>query len=400
MSETMQTSNPAMPAARAAWLESLGHGFLEGRREGVWVWDTQGKRYFDAVSGAGTFNLGRRHPDLAEALRRAMRETDQGNFPMVSIEKTALAEALAQFVPGPLDCSVFSVMRGEAIEFACKVARGYTGRAQLVGADGGWYGQTGFALTLSEREDRDLYGPLIPETARIPFGDLDAAAKGITSATAAVIIEPVQAENHCRTAPPEYFKGLEQLCRDHGALLVFDETQTNFGRTGSRFAFESCGVSPDLLVLGEALGGGMFPIAVTMLTQQVNRFMNTHPLIHMSTFGGTDVGCRVAAKALELYGALKPWENAVQRGGRLLRRFEALAARTDSVVRGVRGGGLLFSLDLGDPLSAKAFCRNAAEAGLLVLPGEVARHTVVIRPSLLLNEAEAEFLAATVETCA
>lgn len=379
---------PGLPESRLRALQSVGAGFLEGAREGAWVCDADGHRYFDGVSGAGAFNLGRRHPALAEALVRAMHETDQGNFPMISIEKSALAEALAAFAPGALDCAVFSVMRGEPVEFACKVARGFTGRAGLVGVEGAWHGHTGFALSLSECADAACYGPLIPEVQRIPFGDLERAAQVIGRTTAAIIVEPVQAENGCREASPEFLRGLEAICRKCGALLVVDETQTGFGRTGRRFAFEESGIAPDLLVLGEALGGGMFPIAATLLTQRVNTFMNKHPMIHLSTFGGSDIGCRVALRALELYNELRPWRNAAAMGERLKAGIGRLVDA--GPVRGVAGKGLLLALDLGTADAAAAFCKAAADQGLLLLPGMVAKHTVLLRPSLLINEAEAD----------
>ncbi len=361
------------------------------------MYGEDGRRYIDGVCSAGVFNLGRRPPELAEALRDALRATDQGNFPMVSREKAALAEALAAFTPGALECAVFSVMRGEAVDAACKVARGCTGRPELVTVDGGWYGETGFALSLSERADADAYGPLVPDVCRIPCGDFDAADAAVGAETAAVVLEPVQAENHCRTAAPAYLEHLEALCKTRGALLILDETQTNFGRTGRRFAFEVSSAVPDMLVLGEALGGGMFPIAATLLTQRVNAFLNRHPMIHLSTFGGSDVGCRVASRALELYEEHRPWENAAKMGTLLRARIEALVEQYPGTVGGVAGAGLLLSLDLCVPEKADAFCRAAAEAGLLLLPGKVARHTVLVRPSLLITEAECGAIAGALE---
>lgn len=378
--------DPMIPQSRMRVLQALGHEFLEGRREGAYVFDQNGKRYLDCCGSAGTFNLGRRHPELVAELRQAMRETDQGNFPMISKEKALLGQALANFVPGDLECSIFSVVRGEAMDAACKIARGFTGRTQLLTVDGGWYGQTGFALSLSQRPDRDTFGPLIPDVLVMPFGDLGAAKKTITAKTAAVILEPVQAENHCRAASPDYLCGLANLCRAQGALLILDETQTGFGRTGRKFAFEESGIEPDMLVLGEALGGGLFPIAATILTQRVNAFMNAHPLLHLSTFGGADLGCRVACKALEIYEREKPWLNAAKMGEQLLRQLGELAGR--GPIRSVAGKGLLLSLDVGAAEAATAFCRNSAAQGVLATTGAVATNSVLLRPSLLIGESD------------
>ena len=384
---------------RLEQLRALGHDFLEARREGAYVFDTEGNRYLDAASSAGVFNLGRHNGELGAELKQALRETDIGNFTMISIEKTALAKALAGFVPGPLECSLFSVVRGEAMDGACKIARGFTGRSELVTVDGGWFGQTGFAMSLSERGDKGCFGPLIPDVRILPFGDESAARGAIGAKTAAVILEPIQAENHCRELSAAYLKMIAGLCAQSGAVLLIDETQTGLGRTGSKFAFQEAGVSPDILLIGEALGGGMYPIAATMLTQRVNSFMNAHPLIHLSTFGGADVGCRVAAKALEIYTREQPWKNAAAMGERLRTALDEIA-KDGGPIRSVAGKGLLLSLDLGDADTAKRFCKAAAGAGLLALPGEVAKNTVVLRPALTVTAEQIDELIAAVAAAA
>jgi len=342
----------------------------------------------DAYCSAGTFNLGRRPPELAAELMQAMRETDIGNFPMISKEKAFLARDLAAFCGGALECCVFSVMRGEPMEAACKIARGYTGRPKLVAVAGGWHGHTGFALSLSSLPGKSRYEPLMPEVHIIPFGDAEAAVNAIDNRTAAFVIEPVQIENHCRAASADYLQAVAKACRDRGALLIVDETQTGFGRTGRKFAFEASGIQPDMVLLGEALGGGMFPIAATVFTQEVNRFLNEHPLIHLSTFGGADVGCRVARKAVALYEREQPWRNAAAMGERLQQALLPLAANENSLIRDLEGLGLVWSLDLGTPARANRFCQSASSAGLLVVPGKIARHTVLLRPSLLITATE------------
>lgn len=385
----MNKNSTAFSQGRQEQMRARGLDWLEGKREGAHVYTREGRRLLDGHGGAGVFNLGRRPPALAEELKRALHETDIGNFPMVSQEKALLAQALARFVPGPLECTLFAVTRGEAVDAACKVARGVTGRPGLVALEGGWHGQTGFALSLTQRPDRDLFAPLIPETHTVPLGDLAALRDAVNDRTAAVVMEAVQAENGCRTASSEYLREAEVLCRQRGALLVLDETQSGFGRAGAKFAFQESGVSPDILVLGEALGGGMFPIAATMLTQQVNRFMNAHPLIHLSTFGGADIGCRVALKALEIYTETEPWKNAAVMGERLKAGIQEIIDAGHTPLRAVNGRGLLLALDCGTPDAAAGFCRDALGRGLFLVPGEVARHSAVLRPSLLLSETEA-----------
>lgn len=370
-----------------------GLAITESRREGAYIYDQQGTRYLDAISGAGMYNLGRRRGELIEELKRAARETDQGNFPIISQEKAALAEALAGFVPGNLECAIFSVGRGEAFDAACKIARGHTGRPGLVALEGGWHGESGFALSLSQRVDKDCYGPLMPACRTIPACDLAMLEAALTKEVAAFFLEPVQAENGCRVLPRDYVGECARLCHAREILLVVDETQTNFGRAGARFAFEFMGVEPDIVILGEALGGGLFPIAATMLTQRVNRFLNAHPLIHLSTFGGSDVGCRVATRALALYEEEEPWVNAAAMG---IRFRNSIAAKVAPRIREVRGRGLLQAVVLNDEAAALDYCRRLAAEGVLALPGAVARNTVILRPALTLTESDVDALAAAV----
>ena len=372
-------------AAHVAFLCEIGHDFIEAKRQGPYLWDDQGNQYIDCHTAAGTYNLGRSQPDLLARLHKAAIQTDQGNFPIISREKAALAQRLAEFVPGDLECSLFSVVRGEAFDFACKLARGFTEREQLLAFEGSWFGHTGFALSLSQRDDKEDFAPLVPEAHILPYGKLNQALEAITTRTAAVFLEPVQAENLCRMPDRAHLAALRKRCDQTGALLIFDETQTGLGRCGKKFAFELFDVQPDVLILGEALGAGVFPIAATMFTQRIAAFMNDHPLIHLSTFGGSDVGCMVARKALDIYEETAPWENAAALGETLKTSIEDLIEQ-DGVIFSVQGTGLLLALDLGTPELARAFCKAAASAGLLIYPGEVAKDTVVVRPALTITE--------------
>jgi len=380
-------------------MSGLGYdpGFSISGGDGAWLVTEDGRRILDGLSGDGICNLGRRPAAVVDALIAALDETDQGNFPMISREKADLAAALAAWAPGDLDVSVFSVMRGEAMDAALKVARGATGRATLVSAAGGWYGETGFALSLSDRADRERYGPLIPQTRVVPFGDLAAARDEIRRGAAAFVVEPVQAEHLGREAEPRYLQGLRDLCDRSAALLIIDETWTGLGRTGQRLACERAGLVPDVLVLGEALGAGVFPIAATLFGRRGARFLNEHPLIHLSTFGGSDLGCRAAVAALDAYEKSRAWERAARTGALLREGLEVIRSRRAGVLGAVTGRGLLLSLDLGDPVRAAAFCRTAADAGLLLRPQRLAPRAVLLAPSLLVTDDEVAAILASID---
>jgi len=377
-------------------LVSKGMDWVESGREGSVVYDSNGKEFIDCYCSSGTYNLGRKNPAIARALKQAIHETDQGNFVMISREKALLSERLARFTPPGLDCVLYTVVRGESVDAACKLARGYTGRTELITVDGGCYGQTGFAMTLSERADKKDFGTLIPDVQTIPFNDIDAAGRSITQKTAAVILEPVQMENNCRPADKDYLVALRTFCEQTGALLIFDESQTGFGRTGEKFASDSFGVRPDIMLLGEALGGGMFPFAAMVFTSTVKTFFDAHPLIHLLTFGGHDVGCRVAAAAINEYDRIQPWRNAQKQGNILKEKLKQLAT-SNPKLKSVQGIGLMLSLEFESAQEAERFCRSAMQQGVLVKCGEVAKYSVIIRPPLTINDQDLDKIATGIE---
>ncbi|HPS93793.1 MAG TPA: aspartate aminotransferase family protein [Deltaproteobacteria bacterium] len=366
-----------------------GHGFLEGKREGSYVYDTEGKRYLDCYTSGGSYNLGRKNPEIIRRFKKAMYETDQGNFVMLSEEKAFLAKRLSEFMPGDLECVLFGVSRGESMEAACKLARGYTGRTKLLTVDGGSYGESGFALSLSQREGKEQFGALIPDVSVIPFGDIEAARKAIGKKVAALVMEPIQAENHCRAADNGYYREVRTLCDLSGVKLIFDETQSGFGRTGRKFFFEHTGVVPDILIIGEAITSGMFPMTAMVFTPELKAFFDEHPLIHLCTFGGHDLGCRVAMASLDEYEHQAPWDNARVLGEKLLQELRKIAQGEGKTIVSVRGHGLLISLKFASEETALAFCKTAPDNGLLVNTGKVDASTVLFRPSLLLTGEEA-----------
>ncbi len=369
-------------------IRDKGHGFLEQEGAGSCLIDSEGNRYLDCYTSGGTFNLGRKNVAIKERFKKAIYETDQGNFVMPSQEKALLARRIAEFMPGNLDCVLFGVTRGESMEAACKLARGFTARKELITVDGGCYGESGFALSLSERAGKDQFGKLIQAVKVIRFGDIEAARQAIGTQTAAVVMEPIQAENHCRAADAHYYKQVRSLCDTTGAKLIFDETQSGFGRTGKRFFFEHIGVAPDILIIGEAITSGIFPMTAMVFTPELKGFFDMHPLIHLCTFGGHDLGCMVAMASLDEYDRLEPWYNASKLGEKLMGDLAALVKTDKGGLVSIAGKGLLISLKFSSPVSAESFCAKARENGLLVDTGKVDTSTILIRPSLLLTEAE------------
>lgn len=387
-------------ASHVKALAALGHDFVEASAQGADLSDEKGRIYLDCYTGGGIHNLGRRPEAVARALKENLPVADQGNFPMISREKSQLAQRIAGFVPGPAECSIYGVVRGEVFDFACKLARGVTGKRDLVSPEGGWYGQSGFALSLTTHPYRNDFAPLVPGARIERFDSPESVRRAITDATAGVFIEPIQTENHCAAPSREIREAVRERCRETGAVLVVDETQTGFGRTGRRFAFEHFDWEPEAVLLGEALGAGIFPICAGVISQRLNRFLNAHPLIHLSTFGGSDLGCTVATAALEEYEKVKPWENAARRGKQIRAALAPLVGADESALLSMAGEGLLISLALSSSDKAERFCKALAGAGVFAKPGRVAANTVVFRPPLTIGDEHVERMVSAVKTAA
>ena len=396
----MDQARKVFSSALVDGLANVGLDFLEGESQGAFILDEDGNRYLDAYASGASCNLGRRPEALAKALETAALETDQGNFVLLSEEKAMLAEKLAGFMPDHLGCCYFSVVRGEAMEAACKLARGVTGRPNLAAVEGAWHGDTGFALSLSQHAQKHLFEPLIPAVEPIPFDDRAAVERMVTENTAAAVVETVQVENRCRTADPEFLRAVQQQCRRVGALLIVDETQTGFGRTGKRFSIEHADLQPDILVFGEAICGGMFNMSGLSFTSTVKGFFDDHPLIHLCTFGGHDIGCRVAMEALSCYETLRPWRNAAALEGQLRKRLADLQMRHPEVIKNVVATGLLGAVVLPDPDRAAAFCRRARENGAILTQGRVDPASVIVRPPLTITGEELELLTTSMRRAA
>ncbi|HOE21230.1 MAG TPA: aminotransferase class III-fold pyridoxal phosphate-dependent enzyme, partial [Spirochaetota bacterium] len=197
-------------------------------------------------------------------------------------------------------------------------------------------------------------------------------------------------ENACRKASEGFFKIIRQVCSSTGALMVIDETQTGMGRTGKRFAFEHYGIQPDILVIGEALGAGIFPIAATVFTKKVQKFMHKNPLIHLSTFGGHDLGCRVAYEALELYEKIKPWENAHAVGQYLLDKLFTLQRIYPDAMISVNGQGLVAALTLKNEDMANRANVKLAREGIFAVHAKVATDTILLRPALTIAKRDVD----------
>lgn len=378
---------------KARILSHAGLDIIEGRREGARVWDVTGRMYTDCITSAGSFNAGRRNPQIIQALKDALDEMDQGIFLICSKAKADLARRLAEITPGDLRYSMFGASGGEVVDFAIKLARGYTRRPKIISSEKGYHGHTGFALSAIGRDAyQDPFRPLMPGFERVPFGDLAAMAQAIDGETAAVLLEPIQGEGGINVPPPGYLAGVRELCDKAGALLILDEIQTGFGRTGTLFACEQEGVLPDIMTLGKSLGGGLYPITAAVFREPLGDFLVANPYIHLSTFGGADLGCAVGLATIDYVLSEDLPAKAAAMGERFMAGFATLQHRHPETLREFRGRGLMLGLQYGDDSLGPRMSYQLAQHGVIALYTGNNPSVMRLQPSLVIEPAEVDLV--------
>jgi acetylornithine/LysW-gamma-L-lysine aminotransferase len=349
-------------AAEDSWLIPLHakRGISLARGRGVWLWDTDGRRYLDLMSNYGVNVLGHAHPRVNAALRRQLSllwNCHQSFY--VEARGTFLRTLIAQ-LPDSLRRVTFGNSGAEAVEAALKFARVATGRTDIIATHRAYHGRTFGALAATgEARYRDPYAPMLAGLSHVPFDDVPALEAALTARTAAVILEPIQGEAGVRIPRPEYLAEVRGLCAQVGALLILDEVQTAF-RTGAMFAFQRSGIEPDILCLSKGIANGM-PLGVTVVTEAVSERIPKSS--HGSTFGGNPLVCAAAIATLEVLGT-----EAFQRGVRETGAYflEQLRRLDHPLVREVRGEGLMLALELKRPVTP--VLKALQERGVLALP--------------------------------
>ena len=349
-------------------LRNAGLDIIETRREGPYVWDASGRRYIDCITSAGSFNVGRRNPQIVRALKEALDQYDLGVFLLCSKPKADLAKKLAEITPGDLQYVMYGTGGGEANDFAIKLARGFTMKTDVISTIKAYHGHTGFALAAIGREEyRKPFYPMVPGFKHVPYNDLEAMKNAVTDNTAAIIVEPVQGEGGIHPATDEYLQGLRRLCDDNEIVLIFDEIQTGFGRTGKMFCCEHSGVVPDIMTLGKSLGGTLYPISAAIYREELNDFLMAHPFIHLSTFGGSDLGCIVGMATIDYIIEHNLPEHAAKMGERFQQGFDELLKKYPELLLEVRRKGLMMGLQYTNDSIGPRMSYQLAQHGVLAI---------------------------------
>lgn len=354
--------------------------------EGCWIFTRDGRRYLDLVAGLAVCNVGHRHPRVVAAIKeqtdRHLHVIPYGEF--IQAPQVLFAQRLTGLLPAGLDRVYFVNSGTEAIEGALKLAKRATGRTRLLGCRKSYHGSTHASLSLTDNEAKKYRNrPLLPDTDQISFDSMHDLAL-IDARTAAVVVEPVQGDAGVRVPAVAWLRALRQRCDETGALLVMDEVQTGFGRTGKRFAFEHSGVIPDILVLGKALGGGLPMGAFISSAERMALLTHDPALGHITTFGGHPLACAAGLAALE---ALES-EDLTERSGTSGNRFKM--GLTHPGIREVRGLGLMLAVELGDADLVQQVVRRCLDRGILGFWFLSCPTAFRIAPPLTISESEVD----------
>jgi acetylornithine/succinyldiaminopimelate/putrescine aminotransferase len=352
--------------------------------EGMYLYDRAGKSYLDMIAGIGVSCLGHRHPRVVEAaknqLDRYLHTLVYGEF--VLAPQVQLATLLAEHLPSNLDSVYFVNSGAEATEGAMKLAKRYTGRHEIVACKRAYHGSTQGAASLMWPTDfTQAYFPLLPGIQHIEF-NCTQCLKKITTTTAAVIVETVQGEWGVRKPENNYLQQLRKRCDEVGALLILDEIQAGYGRTGTLFAFEQYGITPDVLLLAKGMGGGM-PIGAFVASKAVMQALSHDPILgHITTFGGHPVSCAAALATLQTLLETDLIQQVPQKEA----LFRSLLVHKQ--ILEVRSAGLLMAVDLGDFDKVQKVIQYCLQAGVLVDWFLFNSESIRLAPPLVIEEAE------------
>ena len=378
-------------AGKAAFYQKYGMDFVMGRREGPWLYDIEGKkRLFNCHSNGGVFNLGHRNREMIDSLKQALDELDIGNHHLMSQERALLARQLTDSLPGDLNVCIFGVGGGEAVDLALKIALGHTGRHKIISARGGYHGHTGLALSVGDAQYREPFGIRLADMVQVPFNDVQALEAALDDQVAAVILETIPATLGIIIPEQGYLKQVRALCDRNGSLLIMDEIQAGLGRTGTLWAFEQADIVPDMVVTGKGLSGGIYPISATIIREPLDAIFRKDPFIHISTFGGAELGCRIGQKVINISSDEAFLKRVRQAGDTIRTGLERLRKKYPRFFTGIRQSGLMIGLELRDEYAGPALTKAAYDYDLLIVYANNDTSIAQFLPPLTITDEEIE----------
>jgi acetylornithine/succinyldiaminopimelate/putrescine aminotransferase len=381
-----------MPARVAAW-ENLGVPLVIGRREGYRLWDVDGHELLDVHLNGGTYNLGHRNPELVEVLRKSLDELDIGNHHFPSEARVDLAEKLAALTPGELHYSVFVPSGSEANDLAIRVARRATGRRKIVALEAAFHGRTALSAAAGQDDMARFFLADYPaEFLKVPFNDLGAMEQALRGGdVAGVLMETMPATYGFPVPNDDYLPGVKLLCERFGTIYIADEVQTGLGRTGHLWGVETWNVEPDVLVTGKGLSGGLYPMSAVVMTRRVGHWLTEQGWGYVSTFGGAELGCRIASRVLDLCSQPQVLAGVRRLSQALTDGLEQLRRRHPFFIA-ARQLGLVIGLETASSLGGMQLSRALYRRGVWAMFSGFAPSILQFKVGLLVDDAYCELL--------
>ena len=345
--ETIEKYEKYLNPAVARLFRFMGLASVETKAEGWIITDSDGRKFIDCLGGYGMFCLGHRHPKVVEAVKGALDSIPMCGEILFNRPMADLAERLAEITPGNLQYSFFVNSGTEAVEGALKIARLATGRKKYIAAKNAFHGKTYGSLTATGRDlFRKPFEPLLQNFTHVEFGNIEALEAAIDTETAAFILEPIQGEGGIIVPPDGYLAAVRALCDKYGVLMIADEVQTGIGRTGKWFGVDHEGVTPDIMALAKALGGGIMPIGSFTATPEVWAGLIESPFLHTSTFGGNQMACVAGLATLKVIEEEDLLNRGALAGAYLKKGLEEVQKDYPLVIKDVRGRGMMLGIEL------------------------------------------------------
>ncbi|MEM3665983.1 MAG: aspartate aminotransferase family protein [Candidatus Bathyarchaeia archaeon] len=346
--------------------------------KGALVWDINGKEYIDCGGSYGVCVVGHSHPKVVEAVKRQAETLISCHGSFYNDARARFLQRITKIAPKGLDKVFLSNSGAESVECAIKLARKFSGKPEIIAFMGAFHGKTLGALSATwDKKYREPFKPLVPEFKHVPPDNIEKVKEAITPKTAAILVEPIRGEGGIRIPPDGFLRELREICDERGIVLIFDEVQTGFGRTGKIFACEHSGVIPDILCVAKSVAGGL-PIGVTIAKEDIMSSFKVGE--HTNTFGGNPLVCAAACAAIDVLMEEKLYERAAILGKYFKEKLENLKAR-HPIIREVRGLGLMIGVELRfDVLNILV---KSLDRGVLII--DAGRNVLRFLPPLVIN---------------
>ncbi|MCW4008360.1 MAG: acetylornithine/succinylornithine family transaminase [Candidatus Bathyarchaeota archaeon] len=360
------------------------------RGKGALVWDINGKEYIDCMGSYGVALLGHSHPKVVEAICKQAQTLISCHASLYNDKRTEFLRKLIGIMPPGLNKAFLSNSGAESVECAIKLARKFTGKPEIIAVMGAFHGKTMGALSATwDKKYREPFQPLVPEFKHVQPDNLEKLREAITDRTAAVLLEPIRGEGGIRVPPADFLPGVRELCDERNIILILDEVQTSFGRTGKLFACEHWGVIPDVMCLAKPFAGGL-PIGITVAKEAVMSSLGVGE--HTSTFSGSPLVCAAACAAIDALISERLVDRAAEFGGYFKGKLEELQVK-HKIVKEVRGLGLMLGMELR--YDVRNVIIKTLQRGVLIL--EAGRNVLRFLPPLVIEKEHIDRVVAVLD---